>query len=139
MAVAITDGTNADGLRCLSIRQPWAELILRGTKDVENRTWDTSHRGLLLVNAARRIESEAAREHGIESAPTGSIVGVVNVVDCTRTVSSPWHIPGMYGWYLKDPIRFTDPVPCRGALGLFRITDSVVRQAVEAALSAGAR
>jgi hypothetical protein len=26
-------------MKCLSVWQPWAHLIVRGVKDVENRTW----------------------------------------------------------------------------------------------------
>ena len=36
-------------LKCLAINPPYAELIMSGQKDVENRTWATSHRGLLAV------------------------------------------------------------------------------------------
>lgn len=32
-------GPPIDGLRVLTIRQPWADLIMAGEKDVENRTW----------------------------------------------------------------------------------------------------
>jgi hypothetical protein len=30
------------GPRALTVRQPWASLIIAGIKDVENRTWRTS-------------------------------------------------------------------------------------------------
>ncbi len=40
-------------LRALSIRRPWANLILAGHKTVENRSWTTEHRGLLLIHAGR--------------------------------------------------------------------------------------
>ena len=33
----------------LSIRQPWAELILRRRKLIEIRTWTRKYRGLLLI------------------------------------------------------------------------------------------
>lgn len=32
-------------LPILSIRQPWAWLIVNGYKDIENRTWPTHFRG----------------------------------------------------------------------------------------------
>jgi hypothetical protein len=35
----------ADTMRALSIRQTWAELIVHGIEDVENRSWLTHHRG----------------------------------------------------------------------------------------------
>ena len=36
-----------EDMKALSIRQPWAELILQGRKTIELRTWKTSYRGLL--------------------------------------------------------------------------------------------
>jgi hypothetical protein len=39
-------------MRALTIRQPWAWLIVHGHKDLENRTWCTSYRGPLLIHAA---------------------------------------------------------------------------------------
>ncbi len=45
-------------MKCLSVRQPWASLIIRGTKDVENRTWDTDYRGRLAIHASKRRETE---------------------------------------------------------------------------------
>jgi hypothetical protein len=44
----------------LSIRQPWAWLIIAGHKDVENRSWTTTYRGPLLIHAARRPDDVMA-------------------------------------------------------------------------------
>ena len=51
-------------MKALSIRQPWAELIVHGLlrkrtqdrvhKDIENRTWRSAHRGPLLIHAAQQ-------------------------------------------------------------------------------------
>ena len=38
-------------LKAISIRQPWAWLIVNGYKDVENRIWATSLRGRVLIHA----------------------------------------------------------------------------------------
>lgn len=37
----------------LSIRQPWASLILKAGKDIENRCWQTKVRGRVLIHAAK--------------------------------------------------------------------------------------
>lgn len=39
-------------MKALSIRQPWAWLILHGGKDIENRSWNTNFRGRFLIHAA---------------------------------------------------------------------------------------
>src|SRR5438105_11911405 len=40
-------------LGAVSIRQPWAWLVVMGYKDVENRSWRTNHRGALLIHASK--------------------------------------------------------------------------------------
>ena len=48
-------------MKALSIRQPWAWLIVHGHKDIENRTWTTSFRGRLLVHAGKSFDKEGYR------------------------------------------------------------------------------
>ena len=38
-------------LKAISIRQPWAWLIVNGYKDVENRVWFAKLRGRVLIHA----------------------------------------------------------------------------------------
>jgi len=116
----------------LSIRQPWAWLILHGGKDVENRTWATRFRGRFLIHAAkgctRREFEEAcafARLAGfvgeipdLADLPRGGIVGSVLLSGCANHSASPWFV-GPLCFNLEDP----EPVaflPCRGSLGFFR-------------------
>lgn len=118
-------------MRTLSIRQPWAWLIVNGHKDIENRNWSTVYRGPLLLHAGKlmgkRYHTEVSEwvqyEFGIDlpafdDLPRGGIVGTATLVDCVRDSSSPWFSPGGVGWLLRDakPLPFR---PCNGALGLF--------------------
>ena len=43
-------------MKALSIRQPWAWLIVNGYKPVENRTWNTKVRGLILIHASKGFD-----------------------------------------------------------------------------------
>jgi len=45
-------------VKALSIRQPFAQLICIGLKDVENRTWPTKYRGRLQVHASKKYEGD---------------------------------------------------------------------------------
>ena len=45
-------------VKIISVRQPWAWLIVAGHKDIENRTWRTSYRGRLLIHASLATEPE---------------------------------------------------------------------------------
>lgn len=40
-------------MKVLSIRQPWAWLIVNGHKDIENRTWTTRFRGPIPIQASK--------------------------------------------------------------------------------------
>ncbi len=40
-------------MRALTILQPWAEMIARGVKRVENRTWRTKYRGEIAIHAGK--------------------------------------------------------------------------------------
>ena len=41
--------------KVLSVRQPYANLIVKGYKDVENRSRRTNYRGLLLIHASAKV------------------------------------------------------------------------------------
>lgn len=97
-------------MRALSIRQPYAWLIVNGYKDIENRTWDTKYRGLFLVHTGLTKAADwrevwwYCEDHGIplpEYADTGGIVGVANLVDVVTEPNSPW-FSGPYGYVLRD-------------------------------------
>jgi hypothetical protein len=119
-------------MKVLSIRQPWAWLIIHGGKDIENRTWPTKFRGTVLIHASKgmtRGEYESAVDplwriggpvidvpsfHDLER---GGIVGMVDIVDCVSDSTSPWYA-GSFGFVLRNakPLPFT---PMRGMLGFF--------------------
>ena len=45
-------------MKCLSICQPFAELIIQNKKIVELRKWNTNFRGEFLVHAPIKIRKE---------------------------------------------------------------------------------
>lgn len=118
-----------ESLRTLSLRQPWAWLVVNGYKDIENRSWRTNHRGPLLIHASStttNLEADLRRvkdEHGVdvpENLEFGGVVGVVDVVDCVQQSDSRWHFPGNWGWVITNArrLRFRE---CKGAVGFFRL------------------
>ncbi len=116
--------------RCLSIRQPWAWLIVNGHKDIENRSWSTKYRGPLLIHASARkppsdFLSDIERCYGVDLPKTfdlGGIVGLANVVDCVSSSPSVW-MQGPVGWKLANA-QTLPFLPVRGKLGLFRLEQS---------------
>jgi hypothetical protein len=109
-------------VRALSVRQPWATLIVDGVKTVENRTWDTTHRGPLAIHAARTPVELRARREPLDHYVFGAVIGVVDLVDVVRDHPSEWAINGCYHWLLASPRRLRGgPVTVRGRLGLFPV------------------
>jgi ASC-1-like (ASCH) protein len=53
--------------KCLSIRQPYAELIVSGKKTIELTSWDTEFRGEFQVHASKAIDKEVCGLHNIET------------------------------------------------------------------------
>lgn len=109
--------TPASLLKALTIKQPWASLIVEGVKDVENRSWRTNYRGRLIIHAA------ATPVRGMQSeGPTSAILGSVDVIDCVRDSDSDWASEGAWHWVLVNPVRFRRPISCKGTLGLWDVT-----------------
>ena len=124
-------------LPVLSIRQPWAWLILNAGKDIENRCWPTNFRGRFLIHAAKGCTKN---EYGdaamfawaatdgksmippLAELPRGGIVGVAEIVDCVDESESDWFV-GEYGFVLRNvqPLEF---LSVTGALGFFRLPNA---------------
>ena len=116
----------------LSIRQPWAWLIVNGYKDIENRNWRTSVRGRIYIHAGKGMTRDewAMCQATVEEInprivlplpdelERGGIVGVVDVTGCVEESDSPWFF-GEFGFTLANakPLPFT---VCRGELGFFK-------------------
>lgn len=116
-------------LRALTVRQPWASLIIAGLKDVENRSRPTRYRGTIAIHAGLGTDRDAMAAHGhlLPAYPAGAVIGLVDVVGCVRDSSSPWAEDGRWHWLLERP-RPCEPVPARGALGLWRLPPEVLEQ-----------
>ena len=93
-------------MRALSIRQPYAEQIVRGTKRFEYRSRPTTIRERVYIYARRKSgpASEFARM-GVEPGDlmTGVLVGTVEIIDCSGK-------PGDYRWHLAQPRGLKRPV-----------------------------
>lgn len=121
-------------MKALSIRQPWAWLIIHGGKDIENRTWHTKFRGRFLVHAAQGMTSNEftqallyCYDRGLPmpdrgDMQRGGIIGSVELVDSLDTSDSPWYM-GQKGFLLRDPRPLPAFVPYKGRLGFFEVPD----------------
>ena len=87
----------------LSVRQPFAEQIMRGTKTIEYRKMLTRIRERVYIYAskgARPIEDWKGMNVQPGELPTGVLVGTVEIVGCTG-------FPRDYKWRLANPRRLS--------------------------------
>lgn len=123
-------------MKALSVRQPWAWLILFGGKDIENRDWRIAYRGPLLIHASKRMTREEYDDAAAlawrlgrvhlplrDGLDRGAIIGQVEVVDCVERHDSPWFF-GKYGFVLQHPQPYT-PIPWPGFLGTFDVPEDL--------------
>lgn len=131
-------------MKALTVCQPWAWAIVHGPKTVENRSWATNYRGPLLIHAgkSRRFLQagiyEIAAMENVELEPSdlpfGAIVGICDLVDCVwisevygdwagpaERLTSNQYTTGPFAWVLAARRKFTEPIPWRGAQGLFDV------------------
>lgn len=127
-------------MKTISIKQPWASLIVHGIKDIENRTWACPKKYIgkrVLIHAsAKPIEmrnpssvftrdqwellADIDKMHIIGGKySTGSIIGSVEIVDCVINHPSIWAEKGVYNWVLANPIIFANPIPAKGKLSFW--------------------
>lgn len=132
-------------MKALSLTQPWATLIILGIKKWETRSWypPARMRGQrIVVHASKgwrtddRLFADRLRRDGIlpmdADLPRGAALGTVRLDGLIRTDPAlvVRHIDarerllgdynfGRFAWELGDPRPFDEPIPARGALGLW--------------------
>ena len=141
-------------MKAITIKQPWASLIVHGIKDIENRTWPCPKKYIgqrVLIHSGLDKRGGWTLNHDQAGAlcrsksilystdfnnlPFGSIIGSVEIVDCTFNHPSIWaekskgisvggHVtdekePIIYNWVLANPILFANPIPAKGKLSFW--------------------
>lgn len=124
--------------KVLTVRQPYASLLVGGVKDVENRSRRISYRGTVLIHAGARMHDVVSflrkrHEFTVEEIVVmtqvneveerdlfGCIVGSVEIVDCVQDSTSPWAERGQWHWVCRNAKVFDHPVrDVKGRLGLW--------------------
>jgi ASCH domain-containing protein len=62
----------------LSLRQPYAELVVDGRKTIETRRWNTNFRRKFFIHASKAIDKESATLLNIDSSKLtrGAVLGL---------------------------------------------------------------
>lgn len=116
-------------MKAISIKEPWATLIVEGKKTIELRSWRTRHRGPVLIH---------------RSGKNGGIVGWAEISDIVE-IESPnqfrslrpkhqapdkFYQARLYGWILENvkPVEF---IACKGRLGLWEPSEDILKAVKE--------
>ena len=133
-------------MKAITIKQPYASLIVEGLKDIENRTWKCPEKYIgkrVMIHASyatsdhiiRRALNDAQYSEYIKRfkhsgldflEPKGAIIGSVKIVDCLRhsyhsirDTKSIWAEKDCWHWVLANPIKFPKPIFVMGRLGFW--------------------
>lgn len=118
-------------MKVLSLKQPFAELVVSGRKTIELRKWNTKFRGEFLIHASKIPDKNAMKKFEFNNLPCGFIIGKARLVDVKKydkgkehnkdktkhLADSAW---GNYGFILKDAKRLK-LIPAKGKLGFWEI------------------
>ena len=122
-------------MKCLSVSQPFADLIISGKKTIELRNWNTNFRGEFLIHSPLKIRTDDAKRLKINKKfVTGAIIGKAQLYDVKKyntvkeiKLDQKFHFASKkfqnktFGFILKDAKSFKIPIPLKGQLGFFDV------------------
>jgi hypothetical protein len=124
--------------KVLSVRQPYASLLVSGVKDIENRSRRTSFRGTVLIHASAKehdvvqllrrqdhfstvdIDTMVQMDEVDEKSLFSCIIGSIDIVDCVHNHPSEWAQKGQWHWVCANARKFEHPIRgVKGKLGIW--------------------
>ena len=122
-------------MKVITIKQPWASLIVKKLKEYEFRTWKTNYRGAILIHAGKGIDKTAMKrfEYLNLEYPRGCIIAKATITDCLfvddkmrknllEKDSKVYHNlhtkDDIYGFKIDD-VQEIEPIYVKGQLGLW--------------------
>ena len=123
-------------MKALTIRQPWASLIILGYKRFEFRGWKTTYRGEFLIHAGKTIDKEAKERLKTflpEELPTGKILGKVTLTNCIKCddnfkemclkenpeIYAKSTFTERYAFEVNNVEKFEEPIEAKGKLNFW--------------------
>jgi hypothetical protein len=129
-------------MKCLSLKQPYAELLASGKKTIELRNWNTKLRGKFLIHASKNVNKEKCKFLNIDHTvlDIGAIIGKATLYDVKKydnrtqfTRDRNRHYadenffgPRTHGFMIKNAQRFRYSIRYRGQLRFFEVNQSIL-------------
>jgi hypothetical protein len=113
-------------MKAISLKQPWANLVMDKKKIIETRTWKTNYRGELVICSSAKPDFVHVHPD-IDREPMGYALGTVEVYDIVRMNRNHEKdamcklYDGAYAWLLRNIRQFKKPIPIKGQLNIFQI------------------
>lgn len=119
-------------MKVLTIKEPWASLIVQGFKKYEFRSWKTNYRGKILIHAGLSKENiEKFINYNLDIS-SGEIIGEAYITDCIlvdesldkklrnidKNVYGNNHV-GLYAFKLDRVVKYKKKIKVKGKLGLW--------------------
>jgi len=130
-------------MKFITVRQPYAALLVSGRKTIERRPTDTSYRGLLAIHAGKKqLEVPEAFQHELKTLPPkllaarGCVIGVVELVDVRLAteddrdamLADPEVGQRRRAWLVSGARALSDFLPLRGLQGIRELPKELVAQ-----------
>ena len=119
-------------MKALSIKEPWANLIINGYKEYEFRSFNIKYRGKILIHASLKPASNINDFKNLNlNYQPGFIIGEAYIDDSlmvtpklkeelkTKNPLVYSSIKGKYAWHLTNIKKYSHPIPAKGALNFW--------------------
>ncbi|MBR2708540.1 MAG: ASCH domain-containing protein [Bacilli bacterium] len=125
-------------MKALTIKEPWASLIVQGFKKFEFRSWKTNYRGKVLIHAGLSKENiEKYKDYNLDIS-SGEIIGEAYIADCIlvdekldkslrkidEKVYGNNHV-GLYAFKLENVKKYNKKIKVKGNLGLWNYKNKI--------------
>lgn len=129
-------------MKCLSLKQPYADLLAFGEKTIELRKWNTRFRGKFLIHASKNIDIQACErlDIDIDKLTIGAIIGSAFLYDFKEysnqeefnkdkqkhfSIVTKYFDGYKYGFLIRNARLFKKSIPYRGKLRFFEVDNSI--------------
>ena len=129
-------------MKCLSLKQPYADLLAFGEKTIELRKWNTKFRGEFLIHASKNIDIQACErlDIDIDKLTLGAIIGSAFLYDFKEysnqeefnkdkqkhfSIVTKYFDGYKYGFLIRNARMFKKSIPYPGKLRFFEVENSI--------------
>ena len=125
-------------MKVLTIKEPWASLIVQGFKKYEFRSWRTNYRGKILIHAGLSKENiEKYKDYNLDIS-SGEIIGEAYITECIfvdekldknlrkidEKIYGNNHV-GLYAFKLDKIKKYDKKIKAKGKLGLWNYDEKI--------------